>query len=767
MVEIFISIMSNKSKLMSENGAQGETNALELENVSAQDLVLLLSALESERDGKRIELENLFEEMQTIRGKMETIENSLHNVDDKITEVEQRLESYRSIQHSSEYNSQAKAQDEIQAQDHLESSASTRRYESDVYETQLTDPCTHPDENDTYIAHAKPPNSHTLSSLSTVPIQSTTSNSATGKINIKENPIQLNRCHLSSKHKIGNTGKTIDSFFKKSRTGEDQEISFTKINGTEKYTGTNYANVDEINLIRNDKSELITTHNFDHSNKTLSLGNTLAPSNSLFAKRPSSEERNSNYLHDLSTKEFPWTQQTMELLRNTFHILSFRDHQKEIINCTMLGDDAFVIMRTGGGKSLTYQLPALIEGNGPEKKVTFVISPLLSLIHDQVEQMNNFSFNSATSFTSGIGVGEHNQRWAQVRDRSSGICLVFVTPEKVHKSNKLRNELEKLHEQKRLGRFVIDECHCASQWGHDFRPDYTKLGVLKIHFPTVPVIAVTATASDKVRHDCCKILRLGNNYQFFRSTANRPNLTYSIVEKADGKDKVITQISNFIKTQHKDHAGIIYTFSRKDADEVACKLCDLGIVARSYHSSISPTQKERIHKSWMRNQTQVVVATIAFGLGINKPDVRFVLHHTLSKSLESYYQESGRAGRDGEHADCVLYYSAKDVSRMLCMIHGDNSEGSFWSMVRYAQTSGNDFVCRNLILRVLGEEQTNKNNVDIEASKNETTEERDVTQHAKTALQLVYSSLQRKKDWLTLNKLVQNWRSTSNNAPDL
>ena len=216
-----------------------------------------------------------------------------------------------------------------------------------------------------------------------------------------------------------------------------------------------------------------------------------------------------------------WMNRIKHHLQNTFHVPQFRGHQEEIINTTMLNQDVFVIMRTGGGKSLTYQLPAVIESESPQRKVTIVISPLISLIRDQEEQMNEMKTGSATSFTSGIGKTEHAQRWRLVRDPNAGIALIFVTPEKVSKSKKFLGEMEKLYDQGRLGRFVIDECHCACQWGHDFRTDYTKLGILKHHFPNIPVLAVTATASERVYHDCVNILRLGNKHRCFRSTANR------------------------------------------------------------------------------------------------------------------------------------------------------------------------------------------------------------------------------------------------------
>lgn len=296
--------------------------------------------------------------------------------------------------------------------------------------------------------------------------------------------------------------------------------------------------------------------------------------------------------------------------------------------------------------------------------------------------MNDVIPGSAVSFTSGIkgGATEHARRWSLVRNPNEGVCLVFVTPEKVVKSNKLCGEMERLFAQGRLGRFVIDECHCACQWGHDFRPDYAHLGKLKAHFPSIPILAVTATASDQVREDVCRILRIDSNYRLFKSSSNRPNLTYSVVPKPEGKGAASQAMSQFIKQKYPNGAGIVYTLSRKDADLVASELCDLGILASSYHSDISPTEKDRIHRSWMRNETKVVVATIAFGLGINKPDVRFVLHHSISKTLEAYYQESGRAGRDGlSPTDCVLFYSPK-VSRI-----------SYWIVFAFLTA---DIVCR-------------------------------------------------------------------------
>lgn len=331
----------------------------------------------------------------------------------------------------------------------------------------------------------------------------------------------------------------------------------------------------------------------------------------------------------VSSKKAVTSDSIYEILNTQFRISRFRENQREIIEATLSGKDVFVIMRTGGGKSLTYQLPALLEGRGPHRKITIVVAPLVSLIRDQEEQMNQVASGSAVSFTSNLkgGKAEHDRRWALVRDRNAGVVLVLVTPERLQKSQRLKGELERLNEQGRLGRFVIDECHCASQWGHSFRPDYTKLGALKTHFPIVPLLAVTATASQRVQTECCEIFKVSGTCQFFRSTFRRPNLTYSVRPKKDSKQKVVDEMAALITESYLGKSGIIYTFSRREAEEVASGLCDRGVIAQPYHSSVTGAMKDDVHRSWMGNETQVVVATVAFGLGINKPDVRFVIHH--------------------------------------------------------------------------------------------------------------------------------------------
>lgn len=274
------------------------------------------------------------------------------------------------------------------------------------------------------------------------------------------------------------------------------------------------------------------------------------------------------------------TQQIQKILYETFRIQTFRENQLQIIQATLAREDCFVIMRTGGGKSLLYQLPVVLE----RPKITLVISPLLSLMQDQQDQMNAFCPRVCVSFHSGIGKSEQAANWARVRDPTQNVGMILVTPERVYKSNRLKAELQQLYAEQRFARIVIDECHCCCQWGHDFRPDYAKLGVLRSTFPTVPILAVTATASDRVREDCTKILKLKSNYRFFRSTANRPNLTYSIRRKEGTAVDTLDDMVEFIQTKHPNSAGIVYTRTRKEADTVAKQLAQRGISADAYYS---------------------------------------------------------------------------------------------------------------------------------------------------------------------------------------
>ncbi|KVH93498.1 DNA helicase, ATP-dependent, RecQ type [Cynara cardunculus var. scolymus] len=374
-----------------------------------------------------------------------------------------------------------------------------------------------------------------------------------------------------------------------------------------------------------------------------------------------------------SKRDFPWTKKLEANNKKVFGNHSFRPNQREVINATMSGKDVFVLMPTGGGKSLTYQLPALICPG-----VTLVISPLVSLIQDQI--MHLLQANIPAAYLSA------NMEWSEqqeiLRELCSGHCsykLLYVTPEKVAKSNALLRQLENLYARELLDRIVIDEAHCVSQWGHDFRPDYQSLGILKHKFPNTPVLALTATATASVKEDVVQALGLVDCV-IFRQSFNRPNLRFSVIPKTK---KCMEDIDKFIKDNHFDECGIIYCLSRMDCEKVAEKLQDCGHKAAFYHGSMDPDQRAKVQKLWSKDEINIICATVAFGMGINKPDVRFVIHHSLPKSIEGYHQECGRAGRDGQHASCVLYYSYSDYIRVKHMLsQGSVEQNSFASGYR-------------------------------------------------------------------------------------
>ncbi|KJE91661.1 DEAD/DEAH box helicase [Capsaspora owczarzaki ATCC 30864] len=363
--------------------------------------------------------------------------------------------------------------------------------------------------------------------------------------------------------------------------------------------------------------------------------------------------------------DYPWSGDVQKAMRKVFGLnKGFRTHQLEVINCTMSGRHCLVLMPTGGGKSLCYQNPAVIS-----KGVTIVVSPLLSLIQDQVEAL--VQLNIGAVFLSGSQTEAEQSRVYLELSRQDERCkVVYMTPEKISHSTRLLSQLDMLYQSKRLARFVIDEAHCVSQWGHDFRPDYKQLRMLHDRFPTVPVMALTATATERVRSDIMKQLNI-HQAEIFVQSFNRENLRYQVYKK----DKTtLDDIARMIKKQWPKDSGIVYCLSRKDCETVARELVQRGIAATFYHAGMDPGDRAVVQRDWIGNRKQVIVATIAFGMGINKPDVRYVFHYSLPKSLEGYYQESGRAGRDGYEAHCIMYYSYGDKSKMESMIEkGDSS----------------------------------------------------------------------------------------------
>jgi len=348
-----------------------------------------------------------------------------------------------------------------------------------------------------------------------------------------------------------------------------------------------------------------------------------------------------------------------QILRDTFGYPAFRGQQRDIVSHVAEGGDALVLMPTGGGKSLCFQIPALIrEGMG------VVVSPLIALMQDQVAALDEAGVRAAALNSS--------MTWPEVqaverRARQGDIDLLYVAPERL-----LTERCLDLLAASKLALFAIDEAHCVSQWGHDFRPEYIRLAVLAERFPGVPRIALTATADALTRKEIVERLHLQNAREFV-SSFDRPNIRYRIAEKISARK----QLLEFIKSEHPGEAGIVYCLSRNTVNETAEFLAGNGINALPYHAGLDNATRESNQNRFIREDGVVMVATIAFGMGIDKPDVRFVAHIDLPKSIEGYYQETGRAGRDGLPADAWMVYGLSDVVQQRRMIDQSESDASY------------------------------------------------------------------------------------------
>ncbi len=345
----------------------------------------------------------------------------------------------------------------------------------------------------------------------------------------------------------------------------------------------------------------------------------------------------------------------LQLLTTVFGHPAFRGAQQEIVTHVANGGDALVLMPTGGGKSLCYQLPALLR-----EGTALVVSPLIALMQDQVAALKQLGVRAAF-LNSTLDGREANA--VERALRGGELDLLYVAPERL-----MMPRMLELLEESRIALFAIDEAHCVSQWGHDFRPEYLQLSVLHEQFPDVPRIALTATADPQTRDEIITRLKL-EEARIFVSSFDRPNIRYTIVDKQDAR----AQLLRFIREDHAGDAGIVYCLSRKKVDETAAWLATQGIRALPYHAGMDSAVRAKHQVRFQQEDGIVVVATIAFGMGIDKPDVRFVAHLDLPKSIEGYYQETGRAGRDGEPADAWMAYGLGDVVQQRRMI--DMSEG--------------------------------------------------------------------------------------------
>jgi ATP-dependent DNA helicase RecQ len=358
----------------------------------------------------------------------------------------------------------------------------------------------------------------------------------------------------------------------------------------------------------------------------------------------SAHETNKNNHMETLAQPTLTNKNALTVLKDYFGFDTFRSPQEDIINDVISGNDVLVLMPTGGGKSLCYQIPSLVRTG-----VGIVVSPLIALMEDQVAALKFQGINAAF-YNSSLSSDEARQVLAQLHHNE--LDLLYIAPERLISTS----FLERLAECT-IALFAIDEAHCISQWGHDFRPEYASLGLLKTHFPTVPLIALTATADKQTRQDI--VVKLNYNPKKYVASFNRPNIHYKVVPKINAAK----QLNQFLQSDVQQ-SGIIYCGTRNGVERLAIKMQEMGFKARAYHAGLPHNERREVQTLFRHDRLDIVVATIAFGMGIDKPNVRFVIHYDLPKNIEGYYQETGRAGRDGLPAQALLLYDPADSARL-------------------------------------------------------------------------------------------------------
>ncbi|EJD76172.1 ATP-dependent DNA helicase [Loa loa] len=356
--------------------------------------------------------------------------------------------------------------------------------------------------------------------------------------------------------------------------------------------------------------------------------------------------------------DFQWMKECLHVLHNVFKLSDFRPLQRAVINAVLSKEDCLVVMSTGSGKSLCYQLPAVIM-----KGIVLVVSPLIALIEDQLHQLRKLGIDAAT-LNQSTAKEEISRVQTALTDSKAPLRLLYVTPEKLAKSKRIMNRLEKCNEMKRL---KLMKYTAALNGDMIFGQILNSLIVLKRQFQAVPLIGLTATATADVIDDVKNMLGIPAAV-VFRAGFNRPNLHYSVCQKPSSDVEFVDILVELIKTRFAELSGIIYCFSRKECEELTKSLRAKGVKASHYHAFLDADKRNITHEKWLNGGINVIVATIAFGMGIDKPDVRYVIHHSLPKSLENYYQESGRVGRDGNKAYCILFYRLNDLFRQSTMV---------------------------------------------------------------------------------------------------